>query len=268
MMKSFLIPALLAGALGAPLAVAPASLAPNQKWVVEFAENQCVASRSYGSAEKPLIVALKPSPMGKILQLSFVGAGGGSTDQIRTRVQIGADPVIETSALAFNASDGERHVVRINLPEEQLDRLALASSLSVKVGSRLNETLTLSSMPGLVKAMKECMTDLKGHWNVGPAAEGRLKERATGELAKWFTPDDYPDLATRAGDVGTVQFVVLVDQAGKVSDCTVTETSNAPVLDAQACALLSRRARLKPAIGLDGKPARDALTGRVKWQLR
>jgi protein TonB len=58
--------------------------------------------------------------------------------------------------------------------------------------------------------------------------------------------------------------VVLVDEAGKVADCTLLETSGVAALDAQTCAIIQRRARYKPAIGLDGKAARAVDTARIR----
>ena len=62
-------------------------------------------------------------------------------------------------------------------------------------------------------------------------------------------------------------FVLLIDETGRVADCTVIETSGVASLDAQTCGAVKLQARFKPAIGLDGKPAKDGVVQRVSWIL-
>ena len=64
---------------------------------------------------------------------------------------------------------------------------------------------------------------------------------------------------------GTVSFALLIDEAGKVADCTVIKTSGIAALDAQSCFVVKERAHFTPAIGADGRPAKDARTASVTW---
>jgi hypothetical protein len=47
----------------------------------------------------------------------------------------------------------------------------------------------------------------------------------------------------------------------------VTQTSGVAALDGQSCAKFSERARFEPAIGVDGKPAKDGHRTRIRWNL-
>ncbi|HEX2803352.1 MAG TPA: energy transducer TonB, partial [Sphingomicrobium sp.] len=66
---------------------------------------------------------------------------------------------------------------------------------------------------------------------------------------------------------GGVGLVLLVDETGKVADCSVIRTSGVAALDAQACTILKLRGKLEPAIGADGKPAKGSLVGSVNWRI-
>ena len=44
--------------------------------------------------------------------------------------------------------------------------------------------------------------------------------------------------------------VILIDEFGKVADCTVTQTSGAASIDAQSCAVIRERGKFRPAIKL------------------
>ena len=65
---------MLALAFG-PIVSTPASAAvsaPTGKWVVDYEDQACVATRQYGTEAKPLFLALKPSPIGDVMQLSVI----------------------------------------------------------------------------------------------------------------------------------------------------------------------------------------------------
>jgi hypothetical protein len=64
-----------------------------------------------------------------------------------------------------------------------------------------------------------------------------------------------------------VTLALLIDETGKIADCTVIGTSGAASLDTQSCGMLKDRARFKPAIGLDGKPAKGSFIQRITWRV-
>ena len=244
-------------------------LSPTAKWVVDYAEHQCVASRSYGTADVPLALAFKPSPLGDVLQFTVVkNVMGGDPQQAPITIRIGDHSPIEMKALAFNATRAKARMYRVNLPMGELDRMADASTLSVEMDGGIKRTFVLSQMKAVAAELTKCVADLRNHWNIGPENEAKFKSKSAGpNLASFFKDEDYPDIAIRNEQDGVVRFALLIDEAGKVADCTLIETSNVPLLDAQSCAILMTRAKLTPAIGLDGKPIKDARASKVTWSL-
>lgn len=88
-----------------------------------------------------------------------------------------------------------------------------------------------------------------------------------GDPSEWVTSDDYPPEALRANAQGTVAFVLDVDASGKVSDCTVTSSSQSSILDQTTCALLRARATFRPARDASGNPVSGRYSTRVNWVL-
>ena len=82
-----------------------------------------------------------------------------------------------------------------------------------------------------------------------------------------FSSDDYPGIAVFNDQMGAVSLVLLIDEQGKVADCTVTQTSGVAALDAQSCAVIKERGKFSPAIGQDGKPAKSSWLQRINWRL-
>ena len=270
-MRVFSLVAGVVAILSAPAATA-ATRAPTGKWIVDFGESQCVASRNYGTAASPLLFGLKLPAAGNVVSLMILrpsNGGGRFPEQIDTEIQLDWSKVLRKSALALNVSETKQRLIRIILPLSEFVDLAKSRSAAFKIGGELNETFQFSQMPELVKALDECVVGLRQYWNMSEA-EGPnpvLRERVSGNLQNIFSPGDFPAVAVRKGIEGAVAVALLIDEKGKVADCTVVSTSGAPALDAQSCYVITRRAKFKPAIGSDERPARDSYLQRINWRL-
>jgi TonB family protein len=253
--------------IGPNMAQAAALRAPTGKWVVDFADHQCLASRNYGTTGDPLYLALKPSPQGKMMQIAVVRKGrkGSWATEAPVTIQIDGGAPLQLDLLAFGAKADPLRTLLINLPSASFAPMRRATKLSIEAPGEIDESFALTQMPSLMVEVDRCLADLERVWNVGHAAKAGLRTRATANLAKYFSSSDYPDTAVRSGEGGTVEFALLIDETGKVADCMVTATSHVPVLDAQSCAVVIERARFVPAVGADGKPAKDAVINRVRW---
>lgn len=82
-----------------------------------------------------------------------------------------------------------------------------------------------------------------------------------------ISEDDYPDASRRAEEQGVVRVSYVVDTEGKVSSCTVTQSSGSPRLDDTTCKIIMRRFRFNPAT-VNGQPVPETKTQPVRWQLR
>ena len=249
-------------------AAAAAPLVPTGKWVVDFAPSQCTAVRDYGTRDKPLALVLKPSVIGDVMTLAIVRKGAESPifqHSVALKLDQGAS--MPVSLLAFSPKGQKRRVEMINLPLASFSAVRQSSSLSIAgAGSR---RFALSGMAPLMKAMDTCLADLQQVWNVAEPARARLREgpRSTTPLEGFFNSEDYPGVALRADQTGRVAFALLIDEAGKIADCTVIETSGVATLDTQSCAIIKERAAFHPAVGAEGKPAKAAVIKRIRWEL-
>ena len=71
----------------------------------------------------------------------------------------------------------------------------------------------------------------------------------------------------RKGMQGAVRFRLTVEADGSVSDCQLNEGSGWPLLDANTCTVLRKKARVLPAIGADGKPVRMPWSSTFNYSL-
>lgn len=79
--------------------------------------------------------------------------------------------------------------------------------------------------------------------------------------------DDYPASAIRAGEQGTVRFTLDISADGRVTRCSIVESSGSPLLDATTCRTLRARARFTPARDAAGNAVPDTIASSIRWSL-
>jgi protein TonB len=91
--------------------------------------------------------------------------------------------------------------------------------------------------------------------------------KARANLASYVSNDDYPDSAIRNEEQGTTGFRLDVGPDGRVSNCTITQSSGSGSLDNTTCRLMRSRARFTPATDSTGAKTSDSVSGRIRWVL-
>lgn len=269
--------ALAALALSAvPAAAAP--LQPSAKWVVNFDAAQCVAQRDYGTSEQPMTLILKQPAMGSVMQVAVRAKGffNGQPEQVDGGIRFDSQAPIKIPALQWRPAKSPLTYRMINVPLSKFAAASQAGSMRFDAGS-LHRDFALTDVAALMKVMDDCVADLRRVWNVptevrvggvGGYTSAGLKKPGEANLSGLFAAGDYPGAAIMQMKGGSVQIAVLIDEQGKVADCSVVESSGVAVLDSQSCAIISARAKFKPAIGLDDKPAKTAHIQRITWRIQ
>jgi TonB family protein len=87
------------------------------------------------------------------------------------------------------------------------------------------------------------------------------------DKASWFSANDYPAAAQRAGIEGSVIFEADVDANGHATDCRITKSSGHPELDSATCDIIRAKAHFKPAQDSAGRPVAGRYSDRIVWRL-
>jgi TonB family protein len=90
---------------------------------------------------------------------------------------------------------------------------------------------------------------------------------ARGDLQMLFTGDDYPLVALRNDEQGSVTVKLRIDHSGLVSSCKVIKSSRSRSLDEQTCAVLRARAQFEPAKDARGRPTEDQHVQTITWRI-
>ena len=264
--RAFGIAAVLSGVVGQ--SAASASVAPIGDWKVEPSGVRCVAVRQYGDPEAPITLALKaPGFESDVLQVAIIRPGyRKSAEQSGVKLSINGQE-FDTFVLGYPLAGQKRKVSLFNLSPPMSAALRKGDNFSFSVKGGAREHFAVGPSQSLWKTLSDCVERLKRTWNIGDDSPTNMMQRVKGSLHGIFTQADYPREALAKEFTGASSVLLLIDEAGHVKDCTILETSGMAVLDAKACGVIMQRAKFTPAIGLDGKPAKDSYIQRINWML-
>jgi len=100
-----------------------------------------------------------------------------------------------------------------------------------------------------------------------PAAPGPSRAVPTAPLSRLIGDMDYPAAALRAEEQGNVRVTLEVAANGRVTGCTVVESSRSATLDSTTCRILTARARFTPARNAAGEPTTDRIETALAWRM-
>jgi TonB family protein len=242
---------------------------PTARWVVNYDDAQCVASRDYGTEEKPLFLAFKPSATGSVMRILMVRNGGSSiAEQSPGTLRFDDNRAIPVRALSYGDGGTKKYMTSINVPMTTFTSNRQATKITIK-GGRFNEQLSVPGLSGVAAAFDDCLANLRDVWNVGEQYSARLTQAAqpAQPLGSLFTAKSYPAQAIHEDNTGIVEIRMLIDEAGKVRDCMIEKTSGYATLDTMSCYVITTKGKFTAAVGADGKPAKSALFQRITWRI-
>jgi TonB family protein len=106
---------------------------------------------------------------------------------------------------------------------------------------------------------------------MSPPAPGRRSPSRRAQLAtpvgRLITSRDYPAAAIRSDLEGLVRVRLDVSRRGRVTGCTILQTSGSRILDSTTCRLLRERARFTPGRNERGRSVADSVVAPVRWMI-
>lgn len=272
---------LLVAAVGLAINPAPSTAAPLQptgKWVMDYTPTTCEAKRQFGD----VAMAIAPGPLGQSTRLLIELPGKAfRARQFPARVDPndGRGSAKATALLYPAKKEGMRRLFAV-LPNTLVERAMTSGSINIWIGSApetgrvqansARANLALGPTTALRKALDTCMADLRKTWGM---VDGKLPvpakaSQAQGDVRGIFRYTDYPEDALAANQSGTARYLLMIGRDGSVMDCVVSESSGVASLDVMGCQVIRERARFKPAIDANGKPALDTyMTPPISWKL-
>lgn len=234
---------------------------PSGRWVVDFGESQCVASLAYGEEGEKDYLTFKPIPTGTDVQIAMIVDGKSRRAGVEDYPLRINGVTQRAQLLRYGTSDKKVYRYLVNIPVREL---AAIERIQMDV-PRQNFDLIVPKMGDIASVLGECMDSLRTYWNVGADI---VEEPARGDVRAVFSANDYPAAALSANESGMARAFLLVDEKGKVADCTLSAFVGNVILAAQSCAVIMERAEFEPARDKDGNAVRTSFhTPRIAWMV-
>lgn len=271
----------LACATPAAAATAPPILAPASKWALDYGEERCTLSRSFGEGDKA--VQLFIHSYGPFSGYRFQLTGGlvpksrkpigeirvGFTPDVERRERVptiegvsGGLPAVSfsTAIAPYTPMAAFRKMTPEDITAYGIRMLAEAPAFEAKTDSMVVEfgnlsraQLQLENMAKPMQALRACAEDLQRHWGLVPAKLQKLTRIATPDASTIASVGrTYPDSKVLQGASAFVPVRIMVDAAGKATQCVVQVTNVEPEFTDAVCDGLARK--FAPALDETGQP--------------
>lgn len=265
----FTVAMIMTGA--APPPASASELEPIGSWTLDYGDTACTAARQFGTASHPVIFAIIPSITGDNydLLINLAKPGPRYAEELSGSVDFGRRS-IRSGLLRFGDKATGKTVYRYQISAKQIEQARLATTVTLHTGNGSRFSLALTDMPAILDGLKSCTADLQNYWNMGPSNAGRFSRsaKAATDIRAVFTADDYPRQAISKMQQGSAQYILLIDEKGRIAGCDLVRRSGVPALDAMGCAVMQERAKFAPALDAHGAPMRDTVTTPpITWRI-
>lgn len=263
-------------------------------WIAK-SEAPCGALQQYAGKGETTLVIVRQADGGGGIQLTNAN-WSAVDDRVYDDIWVAIDRTpFDGKVIGVTDASGN-HGFMIIVPQAFFPAFARGTGLHVFRGDQLIDALSLKGSGGAMAAIERCRASEKRDADAAererkryerlpddpfaadapppsppPSAagwsSGATKLTPRGSPQAWITNDDYPANALRAEQQGTVKFRLDVDATGRVTECTITESSGSDSLDSTACSLLKRRARFTPARDAKGNGVPSSFSSRFRWEL-
>lgn len=267
---------------------APVILEPSSQWVVNFAEDHCRLTRTFGGEGNRHVLFFEQSGPSAWFGFTVAGPQLRRFGTARIKVRFGAHPV-NTGSLAYTGSvenfgsaliysrlkfapDDSREPdfgERLHsLPEIGLAQAAMVSNVSVRQGKReiIFETGKLTEP---VNVLNQCAQNLLISWKLDldrHRTATRLPVWTNGiEVAKKIQAN-YPESALQKGEQAILHMRAIIDETGKVAECATVKATIAESFNSVACNAM-KIARFEPALDQHGQPMRSFYITTISYKI-
>jgi TonB family protein len=257
------------GSGSAAVTAPPQPLEPLTAWNLDYGETRCVALRDYGKSEGPVTFAIKPSPNGETYELVLARKHKGPqfAEELQGSVDFGSGP-IKAWLLHYSSKDRKVELYQYRIPAAEIAQARIAKAVTFHVKGGMDQAFELATIPALLDGFQKCTEDLARYWNLGGERDGRIAVGSKGDVRSVFSARDYPWEALSRRQEGTAQFLLLIDEVGKVAGCHVLQASGVPALDAMGCVAIQERAKFTPARDDALKAVRSTyVTPPIVWRM-
>ncbi len=246
---------------------APVATQPIGKWVVEFGEQQCVASHKFSRGGNEFAVGLQPKPTTENYVL-WLRAPKEIPRLESPRIAVGGIPIAIQGMTAYEPHPDGSIAYAVQLNGSEFLRLLQSATVVATTGG-WSAAFELPRLAELRRTLDTCVGDLLATWGMSPAAQAQLASfpKPVSDAVSYVSAKDYPRGALNRKASGAVEARITVGADGAGKDCHILASSGDPDLDATTCAIYAKRVRYQPARTKRGEAVEGLYVVKLNWRL-
>jgi protein TonB len=191
-------------------------------------------------------------------------------------LHVGAAVVLVSGLAAYRVIVPEPHTEAVNMPLAPLpqpevkpsqkpdSKTALAPETMITLPLNPIPQISVDPLPQSINIIPTATPEPRAAEPARPQGRPKAAIPRT-RPGEWANEDDYPAMDLRMNHEGMVRFQLAIGVDGRVSSCTVTQSSGWPGLDSATCALVTKRARFTPAQDESGQPMAGSYSNAIRW---
>lgn len=250
-------------------------LEPSSAWHLDYGDDKCRLARTFGEDKQKTILFLDQHQPSETFTWTMAGqAVGAFASARRFTSQFGpafsprkteassstvsgdlegyGRAIIMSGHLGdteFKAKDEETEEP-VGLPHLDAAKGGDVEWLEIRRSRDDSLRLQTGNMAPAFKALNDCITNLVSHWGLDATAQSSrvtAPEWTNARQVLRRIQSDYPDTALRKGEQARMNVRVMVDAAGRPTNCVLTDVTKAENFDNGPCQLIMRNAEFEPA---------------------
>jgi hypothetical protein len=240
---------------------------PTGKWIAEYADDECLLSRPYGSDSTTLILTLRQLPMETWVGVIVFknGTRGETAMGTKGNLAFGGEPISKTFS-AFDLAGKPIRRIETGVKLSELMAAVQSAIVSVSVPGEVQEDFAVPELGSALEVLGDCALKLGAAWGIPIEQQKRVK--VPPKLLKApFDSFDYPNAALRKDMSGRTEVRLTIDDRGRPLDCIPLKSTPDQVFARTSCSVLMKRAHFKPAVDIDGRPMKSIYVQTINFQI-
>jgi TonB family protein len=235
------------------------------EWVVDYAEDRCLASHAYQVGDQEWIVTIEPRPTTTEASVMVIApAQAGNFDQAHIFT---AGAPISAAGMSLDGIDAAgRRLYSAALSPAEYASLLSTGSLRVEAQGR-SVAFALDQVSAVQKQLESCLQDLLSSWGLAPEQQANLTSFPVMVRGADFyvRGQEAPAVTARFGMSGKATVLVQVGSDGRAIECTIIRSSGDANFDVKTCQIFVDRARYHAARDRAGKAVQAPYVASIGW---
>lgn len=240
---------------------------PTGKWVAEYADDECLLSRPYGTDSDPLILTFRQLPMQNFVRIIVFKRGlqGQTNMGEKGEIAFGGEPTSGTFS-AFDLAGKPLRRIETNITRTRLEPALQSGVISIEVPDEVQADFSVPELTSAFDVLSDCALKLGVAWGISIEQQKRMKTPP--KLLKMpYDAFDYPSSALKDDMSGRTEVRLTVDNRGRPLDCIPLKSTPNQAFARASCNALYRRAHFRPALDVDGKPMKSIYVQTVNFMI-